>query len=181
MRIHAAFIASAALLVAAPALSQEVSDSVKQTCRSVSTQTARTIVYALRANIDPATQVKRVPDTWLEGVQAHMLLAASREVQRRIELYWRQESDVVYPPIDERWLEKSEVRSQKSEEYFLIVSTLAEYKRIDLAVEACNQLKAPLKIVGEGPALASLKRIAGPTIEFLGYRPHVLAKKAGQA
>ncbi len=101
-----------------------------------------------------------------------MLLAASREVQRRIELYWRQESDVVYPPIDERWLEKSEVRSQKSEEYFLIVSTLAEYKRIDLAVEACNQLKAPLKIVGEGPAFASLKRIAGPTIEFLGYRPH---------
>jgi hypothetical protein len=51
---------------------------VKGTCRSVASQTARTIVYALRANIDPATQVKRVPDSWLEGVQAHMLLAASR-------------------------------------------------------------------------------------------------------
>ncbi len=78
MRIPAAFVAWAALLAAAPAHSQEVSDSVKQTCRSVSSQTARTIVYALRANIDPATQVRRVPDTWLEGVQAHMLLAASR-------------------------------------------------------------------------------------------------------
>ncbi len=78
MRIRAAFVASAALLVSAPAPAQEVSDSVKQTCRSVSSQTARTIVYALRANIDPATQVRRVPDSWLEGVQAHMLLAASR-------------------------------------------------------------------------------------------------------
>jgi hypothetical protein len=43
-----------------------------------SAQTARTIVYALRANLDPATQVRRVPDSWLEGVQTHMLLAASR-------------------------------------------------------------------------------------------------------
>lgn len=61
-----------------PAGAQEVSDGVKRTCRSVSSQTARTIAYALRANVDPATQVKKVPDSWLEGVQAHMLLAASR-------------------------------------------------------------------------------------------------------
>ena len=78
MRILPALLASAALLGAAPAVAQEVSERVKQTCRSVSSQTARTIVYALRANVDPATQVKRVPDSWLEGVQAHMLLAASR-------------------------------------------------------------------------------------------------------
>lgn len=68
------FLAPAAGFVAA----QEVSEGVKRTCRSVASQTARTIVYALRANIDPATQVQRVPDSWLEGVQAHMLLAASR-------------------------------------------------------------------------------------------------------
>ncbi len=60
------------------AAAQEVSDNVKRTCRSVSSQTARTIAYALRANADPAKQVKKVPDSWLEGVQAHMLLAASR-------------------------------------------------------------------------------------------------------
>jgi hypothetical protein len=69
---------TAAVFGALPAPAQEVSDSVKQTCRSVSAQTARTIVYALRANLDPATQVRRVPDSWLEGVQTHMLLAASR-------------------------------------------------------------------------------------------------------
>jgi hypothetical protein len=61
-----------------PAAAGEASEAVKRTCRSVSSQTARTIALALRANIDPATQVKKVPDSWLEGVQAHMLLAASR-------------------------------------------------------------------------------------------------------
>ena len=67
-----------AIASAGPVSAQEGSESVKRTCRAASQQTARTIVYALRSNIDPATQVKRVPDTWLEGVQAHMLLAASR-------------------------------------------------------------------------------------------------------
>ncbi len=68
----------ALVLGAGPVAAQEVSEKVKRLCRSVSTQTARTIAYALRANMDPATQVKKVPDSWLEGVQAHMLLAASR-------------------------------------------------------------------------------------------------------
>lgn len=71
-------IAVAALLACGPAVAQEVSDSIRQTCRSVSSQTARSIAYAMRSNIDPATQVKKVADSWLEGVQTHMLLAASR-------------------------------------------------------------------------------------------------------
>ncbi len=101
------------------------------------------------------------------------LLAASHEVQRRIELYWRRPSDVVQPPIDDHWLSLSPTNyNLPTTTYFLVVSTLAHYKRIDIAIDACNQLKMPLKIVGDGPALSSLKRIAGPTIEFLGYRPH---------
>lgn len=99
-----------------------------------------------------------------------VLLAASKEVKRRIELYWRRDSEVVYPPIDDRWLEKSEGRNQKAE-YFLIVSTLAKYKRIDLAIEAANTLQVPLKIAGTGPDESRLKRLAGPTVEFLGFRP----------
>ena len=78
MRILPVLLGCVALLGAPQAPAQEVSEGVKQACRSVSAQTARTIAYALRANIDPATQVQRVPDSWLEGVQAHMLLAASR-------------------------------------------------------------------------------------------------------
>lgn len=72
------WLAAGALVASAGVAAQEVSDGVRRTCKSVAEQTARTIVYAIRANIDPATQVKRVPDSWLEGVQAHMLLAASR-------------------------------------------------------------------------------------------------------
>ncbi|TSC57635.1 MAG: glycosyl transferase group 1 [Candidatus Peregrinibacteria bacterium Greene0416_19] len=107
-----------------------------------------------------------------------MLLAASKEVQRRIELYWRRESEVVYPPIDDVWFASrptngaspgSPLRGE-TEKYFLIVSTLVGYKRIDLAIDACNHLKLPLKIAGEGPARAALESRAGPTVKFLGYQ-----------
>ncbi len=105
------------------------------------------------------------------------LLAASKEVQRRIELYWRRESEVLYPPIDDSWMTsdnrnpESEIRnSMEHPDYFLIVSTLVDYKRIDIAIEACNKTKQYLKVVGEGPALNNLKKLAGPTIEFYGYR-----------
>lgn len=65
-------------LAAGTASGQEVSQNVMRTCRATSAQTARTIAYAVRSKIDPASQVKKVADTWLEGVQNHMLLAASR-------------------------------------------------------------------------------------------------------
>ncbi len=108
------------------------------------------------------------------------LIAASSEVQRRIELYWRRESEVIYPPIDDFWfapiadyglriadcgISKSVIRN-----YYLIVSQLAPYKRIDLAIHACNTRKANLIIAGEGPARRSLEAIAGPTVRFVGYR-----------
>lgn len=101
-----------------------------------------------------------------------MLIAASKEVQRRIQLYWDRNSDVIYPPIDDTWFtEESPVSGQQSPG-FLIVSSLVDYKRIDIAIHACNNLKLPLKIVGEGPSKAALQSIAGPTISFLGYKDH---------
>ncbi len=110
------------------------------------------------------------------------LIAASEEVRRRIELYWRRASKVIYPPIDDFWFKPPAVsscglrvagtRNSKLEtrDYYLIVSQLAPYKKIDLAVQACNQRKANLVIAGEGPAKRSLEAIAGPTVEFVGYR-----------
>jgi hypothetical protein len=74
-----ALILTAALAVfTVPAFGQEVSDGVKRACRSTADSTARTIAYAKRARLDPASQVKKVADSWLEGVQTHMLLSASR-------------------------------------------------------------------------------------------------------
>lgn len=101
------------------------------------------------------------------------LIAASAEVKRRIELYWRRESDVIYPPIDDFWLASNPHPSPSPNPipYFFLASTLVPYKRIDIAIEACNQLKLPLKIAGTGPDERRLKSLAGPTVEFCGYVP----------
>ena len=55
-------------------------------------------------------------------------------------------------------------------EFYLIVSAFAPYKRLDLAVQACNALRRPLKIVGTGQDERKLRVLAGPTVEFLGPR-----------
>ncbi|MBT3598620.1 glycosyltransferase [Candidatus Peregrinibacteria bacterium] len=99
-----------------------------------------------------------------------VLLANSEEVKRRIELYWRRESEVVNPPIEDFWFEKDLRPATCDLSPFLIVSTLTSYKNIDIAIKACNQLELPLTIVGEGPDKKRLKKMAGPTIKFLGYK-----------
>lgn len=99
------------------------------------------------------------------------LIAASAEVQRRIELYWRRPSEVIYPPVDDFWFAPSPpLGAMEHPHYALVVSTLVPYKRIDLAIKACEQAGIFLKIVGEGPDMANLKRIAGKHVEFYGYR-----------
>lgn len=101
-------------------------------------------------------------------------ICSSKEVQRRIQLYWNRESEVVYPPIDEMWFNtglQTHNTSLITHNYFLIVSTLARYKNIDLAIEACNKLKLPLVIVGTGADEARLKTLAGPTVTFFGHVP----------
>ncbi len=106
------------------------------------------------------------------AARADTVIAASKDVERRIELYWRRDSEVITPPVDDFWLEPSTrlLEYSSNRPYFLVVSTLVPYKRIDIAIKACNVLGLHLKIVGEGPHARSLKKIAGPTIEFLGYR-----------
>ena len=61
-------------------------------------------------------------------------------------------------------------------DYYLVASTLAPYKRIDLAIEACNTLKVPLKIAGEGSDRRRLQKLAGPSVEFLGHQPQEALK-----
>lgn len=98
------------------------------------------------------------------------LVAPSEEIRRRIELYWRRESSVICPPIDDAWLSAASRRLDKESPYFCIVSTLAPYKRIDLAIRACALAGVTLKIAGTGPALARLQKIAGPDTQFLGFQ-----------
>jgi glycosyltransferase involved in cell wall biosynthesis len=94
------------------------------------------------------------------------LLAASKEVQRRIELYWRRESDVLYPPVD---VNSFPLNEKNRKNYYVIASTLVPYKRIDIAIASCSRHGKHLKVIGDGPARKSLEKMAGKSVEFLGY------------
>lgn len=94
-------------------------------------------------------------------------IAISTEIQERIKTYYGRDSVVIFPPVDTTRFQPSNT----VEDYFLIVSRLIPYKRIDLAVQAATQLGLPLKIGGKGRDLERLKAMAGPTVEFLGYVP----------
>ncbi len=91
-------------------------------------------------------------------------IANSHFVARRIKKYYRREAEVVYPPVDTSGFSISD----EIDDYFLIVSRLRPYKRVDLAVKAFNTLGLPLKIIGTGEEEEKLKAIAKDNIEFLG-------------
>lgn len=90
--------------------------------------------------------------------------AISNYVAARIRKYYRRESSVIYPPVDV----SAGYISPTTDDYYLAVGRLVPYKQIDLAIEACNRLQRRLWIVGTGPEYKRLKKMSGPTIEFLG-------------
>jgi glycosyltransferase involved in cell wall biosynthesis len=92
-------------------------------------------------------------------------LANSRTVADRIAKYYRKSAEVVYPPVD---LTRVKLSPKTHQNYFLIVSQLTPYKKIDRAIAVFNKLRRQLVIVGEGPERAYLTRLAGPTVELLG-------------
>jgi len=102
----------------------------------------------------------------LSAGRPSVYIANSIHVQKRIHKYYRRDSVVVYPPVETR-----KITPKKSNAgYFLVLSRLSNYKRVDLAILACNALKLPLVIIGEGEARKGLERLSGPTIEFLGWQ-----------
>ncbi|MBD3360488.1 glycosyltransferase [Candidatus Peregrinibacteria bacterium] len=100
-------------------------------------------------------------------------IANSKNVQKRIKKYYRKDSDVIYPPVD---VEKFRV-SDKHSNYFLIVSTLTPYKKIDQAVQLFNKTGRRLVIVGDGPQRNYLESIACDNIEFLGFKEDEVVKE----
>jgi glycosyltransferase involved in cell wall biosynthesis len=93
-------------------------------------------------------------------------IANSRATALRIGKYYRREAEVIHPPVDAEFFRLPE--TEPAREYFLIVSALVPYKLIDLAVAAFNRVRLPLKIVGQGPEEKKLRRLAGPTVSWLG-------------
>jgi glycosyltransferase involved in cell wall biosynthesis len=105
---------------------------------------------------------------WDESASARVdhFIANSVNVARRIQKYYRRDAEVVHPPVDTDFFQPGAGETVK--DYYLIVSALVPYKRIDLAVDVFNQTGEALKIVGIGPDLEKLKKPARPNIAFLG-------------
>lgn len=109
--------------------------------------------------------IKKLKKWDLENsARVNYFIANSKLVAERIKKFYGRDSTVIYPPID---ISKFKVSEGKGD-YFLIVSRLVTPKRIEVAVEAFNRLKLPLKIAGYGPDLPNLQKQASAHIEFLG-------------
>lgn len=93
-------------------------------------------------------------------------IANSPVVAERIAKYYRRDAIVIPPPVEASRFPFDP--STQPEDYFLIVSRFLPYKRIDLAIAACNALRLPLVIIGSGRYEQELRKMAGPTIRFLG-------------
>jgi glycosyltransferase involved in cell wall biosynthesis len=93
-------------------------------------------------------------------------IANSEHVRHRIQRHYGRDAEVIHPPVDTDRFRLSE----RTDGYFLIVSALVPYKRIELAVETCSRIGARLLIVGSGPEEKRLKQLAGRNVEFLGWQ-----------
>jgi glycosyltransferase involved in cell wall biosynthesis len=94
-------------------------------------------------------------------------ISNSDNVRRRIKRYYNRDAVTIYPPVDTSYY--TPVDSDYGD-YYLIVSALVPYKRIDLAIETFNDLKLPLIIVGEGTEEKRLHKMSGSNIQFVGYQ-----------
>lgn len=100
-----------------------------------------------------------------------LFIANSQTIQERIKRIYGRESIVIPPPVENRFLETPLRVAAPAEPYFLAVGRMVPYKRFDLLIEAANERKLPLKIVGKGQDEKRLRALAGPTVEFLGFVP----------
>lgn len=95
----------------------------------------------------------------------HMVVI-SEEIRKRIKQHYNRDSFLIYPPVDTKRFQNQKI--EKKGDYYLIVSRLGGYKKVDIAVKAFNKLGSKLKIVGQGPQFAELQKLAAPNVELLG-------------
>jgi len=115
---------------------------------------------------NPAVSYLRTWDT-IAANRPDRFVAISEAVRERIHKYYQKDALVIYPPVTPPKITRG-LNKKLPEEYFLIVSRLVPYKRIDIAVQACTQLRLPLVIIGSGSEEKKLRRMAGPTVRFVG-------------
>jgi glycosyltransferase involved in cell wall biosynthesis len=95
-------------------------------------------------------------------------IAISQTIRKRIADSYSRDSVVIYPPVDTEFYTPDSAVPR--EDFYLVISAFAPYKRVDLAVEACNRLRRRLVVIGSGQDADRLKSLAGPTVDFLGWQ-----------
>jgi glycosyltransferase involved in cell wall biosynthesis len=120
----------------------------------------------------------------------------SKTSQARVQKYYKRDSHLIYPPVDTDFFKPTKLGKQSqvkapqgwndpffdkngnntlgvdgtiNQRYFLIVSRLTPYKKVDLAIKVFNKLKLNLVVVGTGPEFTKLKSLAKPNITLLGH------------
>ena len=95
-------------------------------------------------------------------------ISNSAHVAHRIKKYYNRQANIIYPPVDTGNFKLS----NKSDDFYLIISALVPYKKVDLAIEAFNQMDKELIVIGDGPEYKKLTKLAGSNINFLNWLPH---------
>lgn len=110
--------------------------------------------------------VKRMRRLDLESIKdIDVLIANSAVTQQRIKQYYKRPSTIIHPPVD---VNRFTPPPHTQRHGYILWGRHVPYKRFDLAIKAANQLKVPLTIVGSGPDTQRLKKLAGPTVKFVG-------------
>ncbi len=123
--------------------------------------------FLFRAALVPFLELLKMWDRRVAR-RVHFWIAPSRSVQERIQKYYGAHAEVIYPPFslpEPQPLQKA----QYAQDYFLVVSRLSAYKKIDCVIRAFNNLPLSLVIIGEGPEFAHLKKMANANITFLKF------------
>lgn len=103
----------------------------------------------------------------LSANRVDYFIANSAYTARRIWRCYRRQAAIIYPPVN---IERFPFQTQK-EDFYLTVSRLVSYKRVSLIVEAFNQLGRSLVVIGTGPELEALRKLAQPNVQVLGFQP----------
>lgn len=103
---------------------------------------------------------------WIAAQRVDAYVANSETTRRRIARYFGREAVVISPPV-----QTSRFAPGTPGDAYVVLSELMPHKRLDVAVEAFTRMGLPLTVIGKGPDLRRLRRLAGPTIEFTGHLP----------
>jgi glycosyltransferase involved in cell wall biosynthesis len=117
----------------------------------------------MRLTLQGLTSVLRQWDMGASRQPDHFI-ANSKVVAARIQKAYGRTAEVIHPPIDVEQFQPA----KQAGDFYLVLSRMVSYKRLDLALEACSRLKRKLIVVGTGPYRRHLEAMAGPTVQFVG-------------